>query len=144
MLGWSKFAAPSNPRMFALPQTTLGDMVTHVKRSLASRGGIRVVGNPQLPIRTVALLPGSTPIQASVEVLPKVDAILAGEVREWEGVEYIRDTIDLGGRKSLTLVGRVVSEDPGMKICAQWLKTLIPEVSSTWITAGDPYWRPTA
>lgn len=143
-LGWSKFADASNPRMLTVPEMTLGGMVTHVQRSLGSRGGIRVVGNPQLPIRTVALLPGSTPIQASVEVLPKVDAIVAGEVREWEGVEYVRDTVDLGGRKALTLVGRIVSEDPGMKVCAQWLNTLVPEVSSTWITAGDPYWRPTA
>jgi len=27
------------------------------------------------------------PIQASVEILPSVDAIIAGEVREWESVE---------------------------------------------------------
>ncbi len=143
-LGWSKFADASNPRLLTVPQMTLEAMTTHVKRSLGSRGGIRVVGNPQLPIRTVALLPGSTPIQASIEILPKVDAILAGEVREWEGVEYVRDTVDLGGKKSLTLVGRIVSEDPGMKACAQWLKTIVPELSSTWISAGDPYWRPTA
>ena len=143
-LGWSKFADVSNPRMLTLPQMTLESMVTHVKRSLGSRGGIRVVGDPKLPIRTVALLPGSTPIQASLEALPKVDAILASEVREWEAVEYVRDTVDLGGKKSLTLVGRIVSEDPGMKVCAQWLKTVVPEVPSTWISAGDPYWRPTA
>jgi hypothetical protein len=143
-LGWSKFADASNPRTLTIPQMTLEQMVMHVKRSLGSRGGMRVVGNPQLPIRTVALLPGSTAIQASLEVLPKVDAILGGEVREWESVEYVRDTVDLGGKKSLTLVGRVVSEDPGRSVCAKWLKTLVPEVSSTWITAGDPYWRPTA
>jgi hypothetical protein len=103
-----------------------------------------VVGDRQLPIRTVALLPGSTPIQAAIELLPRVDAILAGEVREWETVEYVRDTVDLGGKKSLVLVGRVVSEDPGMKVCAEWLKSVVPEVPTTWVSAGDPYWRPTA
>jgi hypothetical protein len=91
----------------------------------------------------VAVLPGSTPIQASVAVLPQVDAILAGEVREWESVEYVRDTVALGGKKSMTLVGRIASEEPGMQVCAQWLKTIVPEVKSTWISAGDPYWRPT-
>jgi putative NIF3 family GTP cyclohydrolase 1 type 2 len=115
----------------------------HVKKSLNSRGGMRIVGDPKLRIRKVAFLPGSTPIQASIETLPKVDVIVAGEVREWETVEYVRDTVDLGGKKSLILVGRVVSEDPGMKMCAQWLKAIVPEVASTWVSAGDPYWRPT-
>ena len=118
--------------------------VLHVKKSLNLRGGMRIVGDPRQRIRTVAMLPGSTPIQSSVAVLPQVDAILAGEVREWESVEYVRDTVALGGKKSMTLIGRIASEDPGMQVCAQWLKTIVPEVSSTWISAGDPYWRPTA
>jgi putative NIF3 family GTP cyclohydrolase 1 type 2 len=101
-----------------------------------------VVGDPQLRVREVALLPGSTSIEASIAALPGVDAIIAGEVREWEAVEYVRDTNDLGGRKALILTGRIVSEDPGMQLCAQWLKTIVPEVASTWISAGDPYWRP--
>ena len=143
-LGWTKFVDAGNPARLTIPETTLEAMVAHVKTSLKSRGGMRIVGDPKLRIRTVALLPGSTPIATSVATLPGVDAILAGEVREWESVEYVRDTVALGGKKSLTLVGRIVSEDPGMQVCAQWLKTIVPEVTSTWITAGDPYWRPTA
>jgi putative NIF3 family GTP cyclohydrolase 1 type 2 len=142
-LGWSKFADTSDPTRFTIPEMSLDALVLHVKKSLNARGGMRIVGNPQQRIRTVAVLPGSTPIQASVAVLPQVDAILAGEVREWESVEYVRDTVALGGKKSMTLIGRMVSEDPGMQVCAQWLKTIVPEVRSTWISAGDPYWRPT-
>ncbi len=143
-LGWSKLAAADNPRHVSIPETSLDALALHVKKSLKSRGGMRIVGDPQLRIRKVALLPGSTPLQASLEALPGVDAIIAGEVREWESVEYVRDTVALGGKKSLTLVGRIVSEDPGMQVCAQWLKTIVPEVASTWISAGDPYWRPIA
>ena len=143
MLGWSKFSESSDPRRLSIPETSLDALVLHVKRSLKVRGGMRIVGDPQLRIRKVALLPGSTPIAASVEVLPGVDAIIAGEVREWESVEYVRDTLALGGKKALTLVGRIVSEGPGMQVCAQWLKTIVPEVTSTWISVGDPYWRPT-
>jgi putative NIF3 family GTP cyclohydrolase 1 type 2 len=142
MLGWSKFAGTSDARRLTIPETSLDALVSHVKTSLKVRGGMRIVGDPQLGVRKVALLPGSTPIAASVEVLPGVDAIIAGEVREWESVEYVRDTVALGGKKALTLVGRIVSEDPGMQVCAQWLKTIVPEVASTWIPAGDPYWRP--
>jgi putative NIF3 family GTP cyclohydrolase 1 type 2 len=143
VLGWSKFADAGDPRHLFIPETSLDALVSHVKTSLNARGGMRIVGDPQLRIRKVTLLPGSTPIQSSVEVLPGVDAIIAGEVREWESVEYVRDTVALGGKKSLILVGRIVSEEPGMQKCAQWLKTLVPEVTSTWISAGDPYWRPT-
>jgi putative NIF3 family GTP cyclohydrolase 1 type 2 len=113
-----------------------------VKKSLKSRGGMRIVGDPQLRLRKVAFLPGSTPIQASLQALPGADVIVAGEVREWESVEYVRDTVTLGGNKALILVGRIVSEDPGMQVCAQWLKTIVPEVASMWAPVGDPYWRP--
>ena len=142
-LGWSKFADADNPTHLSIPETSLEALVSRVKKSLNVRGGMRIVGDPQLRVRKVALLPGSSAIMASLETLPGVDAIIAGEVREWESVEYVRDAVALGGKKSLTLVGRIVSEDPGMQVCAQWLKTIVPEVASTWISAGDPYWRPT-
>lgn len=142
VLGWSKFADGGDPERLSIPEISLDALVSHVKKSLKSRGGMRVVGDPQLRVRKVGLLPGSTPIQASIEMLPGVETILAGEVREWESVEYVRDTVVLGGKKSLILVGRIVSEEPGMEACAQWLKAIVPEVPSTWISAGDPYWRP--
>lgn len=142
-LGWSKFVDSAEPTKVNVPEISLDTLVLHVKKSLQSRGGMRIVGDPHLRIRKLAFLPGSTPIQASVEVLPGVDAIIAGEVREWESVEYVRDTIALGGKKALILVGRVVSEDPGMQVCAQWLRSIVLETRTTWISAGDPYWRPT-
>jgi putative NIF3 family GTP cyclohydrolase 1 type 2 len=140
-LGWSKLGGVA--KHISIPETSLEALVTHTKKALQSRGGLRVVGDPGLRVRGVALLPGSTPIEASLAALPGVDAIIAGEVREWESVEYVRDTKDLGGKKALILTGRIVSEDPGMQLCAQWLRTIVPEVRSTWISAGDPYWRPT-
>ena len=141
-LGWSKLASTSDPKQVLISETSLDALVSHVNKSLNLRGGMRIVGDPQLRVRSVSLLPGSTPIQASIEALPGVDVIIAGEVREWESVEYVRDTVDLGGKKALILIGRIVSEDPGMEVCSQWLKTIIPEVTSTWVPVGDPYWRP--
>ena len=40
------------------------------------------------------------------------------------------------------LVGHWVSEDQGMRLCADWLKSFIAEVPVEWIPAGDPFWRP--
>ena len=75
-------------------------------------------------------------------MLPAVDVIIAGEVREWETVEYARDKVTAGEKKGLILLGRVVSENPGMKACAEWVKTVVPELRTTWIPITDPYWRP--
>jgi hypothetical protein len=37
-------------------------------------------------------------------------------------------------------IGRVASEDPGMGVCAAWLKTLVREIPVRWISTGDLYW----
>lgn len=141
-LGWATHRASDDPSRYQIPATTLRAVAEHAKRRLGVRGGLRVIGAPETPVRTVAVLPGSTPIAASVAALPQVDVVIAGEVREWESTEYARDVIDAGNRKGLILVGRIVSEDPGMQVCAEWLKGFVPEVSVRHIAAGDPYWRP--
>lgn len=141
-LGWTKYQAASDPRRFDMPVLNLDALATAVKQRLQLRGGIRVVGNPSMRARRVGVLAGTTPIQASLNLLPNVDVILAGEVREWESVEYARDKAFGGENKGLILIGRVVSEEPGMNVCADWLKTFISEVPVGHISAGDPYWRP--
>jgi hypothetical protein len=72
----------------------------------------------------------------------EVDMVVAGEVREWENTFYAADMFTAGEKRALVTVGRVVSEDPGMRACADWLKTVAKEVPSKWIGVGDPYWRP--
>jgi putative NIF3 family GTP cyclohydrolase 1 type 2 len=140
-LGWPKPAGDDPPRV-TIPEVTLAALATQIRKALNIRGGLRVIGDPQIRVKAIALLPGSTPIQASLKALPDADVILGGEVREWESVEYVRDTVTAGRRKGMILTGRLVSEDPGMNVCAAWLKTIVPEVKTTWIAAGDPYWRP--
>lgn len=142
VLGWGRNPVPGEAPRFDIPPTTLATLATDVKRKLGARAGIRVVGDPAARVRRVALLPGSTPITASLAALPVADVVVAGEVREWESVEYARDVVASGQRKGLVLVGRVVSEDPGMYRAAQWIRTLVPEVPVRHIAVGDPYWRP--
>jgi putative NIF3 family GTP cyclohydrolase 1 type 2 len=141
-LGWLRSGSDDEPGRVTIPATALDDLASRIKKTLGARGGIRVMGDPGTRVRTIGLLPGSTPIQAALRTLPGVDAIVAGEVREWETVEYVRDTLTTGGKKGLILIGRIVSEEPGMQLCARWLTTIVPEVRSTAIPAGDPYWRP--
>jgi putative NIF3 family GTP cyclohydrolase 1 type 2 len=141
-LRWSKNQSASDPLRFDIPALRLDALASHVKDALRSRGGIRVVGDPRTLVRHIGLLPGTTPIQAALKMLPNVDAIVAGEVREWESVEYVRDKVFSAEKKGLILVGRIVSEEPGMNVCANWLKTFVPEAPIRHISAGDPYWRP--
>ena len=140
--GWSTHQSSGDPLRFEIPALRLETMASTIKNALQSRGGIRVLGDPQIVVQRVGLLPGTTPIQAALKMLPNVDVIVAGEVREWESVEYVRDKIFGGEKKGLVLVGRVVSEEPGMNVCADWLKTFVSEVPIRHISAGDPYWRP--
>jgi putative NIF3 family GTP cyclohydrolase 1 type 2 len=140
--GWTKYRSPADPARLTIPPAKLDTVASDLKKKLKARGGIRVIGNPELQVQNIALLPGTSPIQAALGTLPSVDVIIAGEVREWESVEYARDKLAAGERKALILTGRVVSEDPGMNVCAQWLRTIVPELSTTWIPVGDPYWRP--
>ena len=142
VLGWTGFRAGDDPTRVSIPATPLDALASRIKKSCSARGGIRVVGDPHTQVEKIALLPGATPLRAALDTLPGVDVILAGEVREWESVEYVRDAIGAGGKKGLILLGRVLSEDPGMQVCAQWIKTIVPEITTTWIRVGDPYWRP--
>jgi hypothetical protein len=141
-LGWSTHPAAADPSRYTIPAVSLKDLSADIQARLATRGGVRVVGEPETRVRTVALLPGPTPITTALETLPAVDLIVAGEVREWESVEYARDAAFSGRQKGLVLVGRIVSEEGGMSACAQWLTTIVPEVPVRHVAAGDPYWRP--
>ena len=141
-MGWSKHQVAGDPRRYDVPATTVQQLAGALAKALDSRGGIRVVGEPTTSVRRIGILPGSTPIQASLEMMPAVDAVVAGEVREWEGVEYARDVVAAGGRKALILVGRIVSEEPGMRACAAWLEAVARGLPVTHIAAGDPYWSP--
>jgi hypothetical protein len=140
--GWSRFTAADDPTRVSSPAMTLDALASSLKKKLNARGGIRVVGDPAIKVQSIGLLPGTTPLQASLTTLPNVDVIVAGEVREWESVEYARDAVTGGQPKGLALLGRILSEEPGMNVCARWLRTIVPELPTTWIPVGDPYWRP--
>lgn len=142
-LRWTR-AAGTDARSVTISATTLDALSRRVRDSLNVRGGTRIVGSPQMRVRTVTLLPGTIPIQTMLAALPQADVVIAGEIREWESSEYARDMVASGRSKGLILIGRSLSEDPGMNVCAQWLQRLVPEAPVRWLPAGDPYWRPRA
>lgn len=142
-LGWEKNVDAENPRIFNFPATPLAQFAQDIERKLQIRT-MRVLGDPNLPVKRVSAgwgyvsqFPG-IPIAGRAET----DLIIVGETREWELVEYVQDMITSGKKKALIILGHVVSEQAGMKNCADWLKTFIPEVPVQFVAANEPFWFP--
>jgi hypothetical protein len=123
-----------------ISETRLGDLAARVRSKLSMRGGLRLVGDPALRVKRVFIAPEGTTLAAAMKNLPRADAIIAGEPREWEAIPYTLDTAQTGSPKGMIYIGRVVSEGPGMRACATWLKSLVPEVPVSSIAVDDPYW----
>lgn len=140
-LGWTATPAAAAAGHVELPSMPLRALVAHIRQSLGARA-LRVVGSPDLAVRRVLLSPGASAPTVTFTNLAETDVIVAGEPREWEGVEYVQDAIAAGQPKAMVIVGRVLSEDPGMRVMAEWLGGVVPGVKATWLPVGDPYWRP--
>jgi len=141
-MGWTKHQAGADALRYDLPGMRLEALASALKRTLATRGGIRAIGDRAMMVRKVGLLPGYSTIPAAIAMMPTVDVIVAGEVQEWESAFYAQDVVFAGVKRGFISIGRVVNEAPGMQVCADWLKTIVPEVPIRFISAGDPYWRP--
>jgi putative NIF3 family GTP cyclohydrolase 1 type 2 len=141
-VGWTKYKVGDDGLHYEVPVITFDALASHLKKSLGTRGGIRAIGDRTMTVRRIGLLPGYTMIPASIAMLPDVDVIVAGEVQEWESATYVQDVAFAGLKKGFISIGRVVNEAPGMQVCADWLKTIVPEILIRFISAGDPYWRP--
>ncbi len=142
-LGWQAHADSPDLKTFQFPETRLA----HLAKDIAARLKIhtmRVVGDPNLPVRRVTTSWGYLMRDRGMELLsrPDVDVLIAGETWEWELVEWAQDAITMGKKKALILLGHVVSEQAGMKYCAEWLKPFVPEVPVEFVPATEPFWRP--
>lgn len=139
-LGWAHRRV-NNGDICEIPASNAEDVVASIRGKLNLRGGLRAAGDRQARIRRVLLYPGFMPAATMWQRYSEVDLIVAGEVREWENTHYAADIYTAGEQRALVTIGRIVSEDPGMRVAAAWLKTLVKDVPARWIPAGDPYWR---
>ena len=142
-LGWEKNVDAQNPRLFTFPAVPLSRFAKEIQEKLKIRT-MRVVGDPNLTIKRAVASWGYASRDPGIQLLarPDVDAVIVGETREWEVVEYAQDAISAGQKKALLVLGHVVSEQAGMKYCAEWLKTFITDVPIEFIAAVEPFWSP--
>jgi putative NIF3 family GTP cyclohydrolase 1 type 2 len=140
LLKWADADVPDAAQTYRIRETTLGALVAQLQSRLPLRGGLRMVGQPGMRVRTVYVSPGTTSLASAVANLQKADVILTGEPREWEAVPYSLDTWSAERGKGLIAIGRLVSEGPGAQACATWIHSVLPEVRVESISIADPYW----
>lgn len=139
-LGWQKFEQGNR---YVLPRTTLGELASALKKRLGAKT-IRVIGDPALAVSQIAMMPGAggSAGQQRLLMTDNVDALVIGETREWEAVEYARDATIQGKKKALIILGHAASEEGGMEYCARWVAGFVKEVPVEFIPAGEPFWAP--
>ncbi len=142
-LGWQKFQDHDNEMMFHFPPMSLEALASSIQRKIGMRT-MRVVGERTMTVANVAFVPGAAGAETQVRALERtdVDALVVGESREWETVEYARDAMSENHHKALIIMGHVASEEAGMDYCATWLKQFLPGVPITFVPAGEPFWNP--
>jgi len=142
-LGWEHYENAETPNLFALPQTSLRGLAKSIQEKIGIKV-VRVVGNPDLQVTRIALVPGASGPQKHLQFLRRndVQVLVIGEVPEWETIEYVSDAAAEGRQKALILMGHIPSEQAGMKYCAEWLKTFITGVPVAFVKTAEPFWMP--
>ena len=140
-LGWKEFEVEN--MVFQSPFGTLGGLAEYLDAHFGA-STIRIVGDRDMPIERVGILPGAYGREAQVTAFnqAQIDVLIIGEAREWETVEYARDAMEMGAGKALIVLGHADSEEPGMEYVASWLKQLVPEVPVQFVPAGNPLGKP--
>jgi putative NIF3 family GTP cyclohydrolase 1 type 2 len=139
-LGWGKYRVKPDDGIYEIPAASAEEIVAQMRKRLNLHGGLRAVGDRKARARRILLLPGVMTPAVMWQRYTEADLIVTGEVREWENTHFAADLFSAGEKHGLITLGRVVSEDPAMRACAAWLKTVV-DVPARWIPAGDLYWR---
>jgi len=137
--GWLKYYEPGK-EIIKIPSISLKNLAEHLKSTLKIEH-VRMIGKMDQSCERIALLPGAAGGQSQISVVEKEkpDVLVVGELSEWETGEYIRDSLALGGKTSLIVLGHSVSEEPGMEWLVEWLKPKTPEINIVHIASGNPF-----
>jgi len=108
-----------------VPETTLRGLAESIARSLGT-DNVRWIGDADLPVRAFGL--GAHNLDTCRIDDAPVDAILVGEVREWDTFAYYRDAAALGLGRGLIVISHRDLETWGATALANWLAGLVPEV----------------
>lgn len=139
-LKWQQYFNPSNPRMVEIPSLSLGDIISHAKKSLGIRQ-VRFIGDAKQVCKRIALSPGAAGGRSQIQLLmkEKPDVLIVGEISEWETAEYIRDAQSMKLSRSLIVLGHAESEEPGMEWLVPWLQPKVGDAKVTHVASNYPF-----
>ncbi len=100
---------------------------------------VRIAGNVTEKIKNIALCFGSPGGIFELISDEKVDAMLIGEVCEWQICEYARDSTELGQPKSVIAIGHIGSERDGMRLMCKKLEAAHPNLEINYFECGEVY-----
>lgn len=142
-VGWQRYMNANDPFHLTIPRTTLLELSRDLAKKLNAQS-LRVVGDPNLAITRIGIIPGAAGTQRQILALrtDAVEVLIIGEVPEWETIAYVRDASEQGRHKALILLGHEVSEEDGMKKILNDLHALFPNLPVAHLSAGQPMWTP--
>ncbi len=140
-LDWNNFLVKGTTDQFVLPETTLKELLSYLKKKFPENS-FYVVGRPEMKLSNVKLAAGAPGSATHISFLEdrKTDVVIAGEAQQWETYEYTRDAVDQGRKKAIIFLGHIPSEEAGMEFCAGWLKSFIKDLPVNFVKIAPSYW----
>ncbi|WP_223276004.1 Nif3-like dinuclear metal center hexameric protein [Algoriphagus aquimarinus] len=135
-LGWESYYKQN--AVLNLPETTLGDLITHIKTKM-NVPALRYVGDLSQRASKIALIPGAAGGRRQIEMMQKEkpDVLICGESPEWETPEYVRNANEMGEKLALIVIGHSASEEGGSEFMAEWIKENLPEIPVYHVPSGN-------
>jgi putative NIF3 family GTP cyclohydrolase 1 type 2 len=139
LLGWEQLmpGARGYTRTYEISPMPLKAIGAHLAAKLESRS-VRSIGDPNLVVQTVAH--GSHNLDGNIRGLEHADAILIGETRDWDSVEYVRDLIRSGQKKGMIVISHEASEEAGMELFYRWFQSHFSTIRVEFIPTRDRLW----
>lgn len=142
--------------VFDIPEITLRDLIQQLIDTIGMNG-TRYIGDPDAKIHRIAIVAhlypenGFAPVKEkdgyytdySTEIIrimeeDGVEAIIPGEIIEWNVLSYIRDAVQFGKTKACINIGHFNFEALGARYAADWISGLVKQkVPIQYIYTGD-------
>lgn len=135
-LGWESYYKQN--AVLNLPETTLGDLITHIKTKM-NVPALRYVGDLSQKASKIALMPGAAGGRRQIEMMQKEkpDVLICGESPEWETPEYVRNANEMGEKLALIVIGHSASEEGGSEFMAEWIKKNVSGMPVFHVPSGN-------
>jgi putative NIF3 family GTP cyclohydrolase 1 type 2 len=141
-MGWDIPSDAGYPAIVDIPTQTVADLTTALADRL-NAASARHIGRPDMNVSRVGLALGFRGVDTIRRLLERrdVDAVVAGEIHEWEAGAYAADMVSAGLPKALIVVGHIPSEQSGMIEVTGIVERVLPAAPVHFIPCQDLYRR---